>query len=63
VRKGKPFRATIRLSEYFPIKDAKQFRPGLYQVNVKFYDEGLKMAAPVDSGAVQFEVAAKKSEG
>lgn len=60
VRKGKPFRATVRLSEYFPIKDAKQFRPGLYQVNVKFYDESLKMAAPVDSGAVQFEVAAKK---
>jgi hypothetical protein len=60
VTKGKPFRATVRLSDYFPTKDTKQFKAGVYQVNVKFYDDSLKLSAPLDSGPVRFELAPKK---
>jgi hypothetical protein len=60
VAKGKPYRTTLKLSDYFLVVDAAQFKPGIYQVNVKFYDIGLKMSAPIDSGAVRFELAPKK---
>jgi hypothetical protein len=60
VAKGKPYRTTVKLSDYFPVVDAAQFKPGAYQVNVKFYDSGLKMSAPIDSGAVRLELAPKK---
>jgi len=32
----------------------------VYQVNVKFYAIDLKLAAPIDSGAVRFELLPKK---
>jgi hypothetical protein len=60
VAMGKPYRTTVKLSDYFQVADAAQFKPGAYQVNVKFYDIGLKMSAPIDSGAVRFELAPKK---
>jgi hypothetical protein len=60
VAKGKPYRATVKLSDYFPVVDAAQFKPGNYQVNAKFYDIGLKMSAPIDSGAVRFELVPNK---
>jgi RNA polymerase sigma factor (sigma-70 family) len=60
VAKGKPYRTTVKLSDYFPVTDAAQFKPGAYQVNVKFYETRLKMSAPIDSGAMRFELAPKK---
>jgi len=35
-------------------------QPGGYQVNIKFYTVDLKMAVPIDSGAVRFELLPKK---
>jgi RNA polymerase sigma factor (sigma-70 family) len=60
VAKGKPYRTNVKLSDYFKVADTIQFKPGAYQVNVKFYDRGLGMASPIDSGAVRFELAPKK---
>lgn len=54
-----PYRTTVKLSDYFPVNDAAQFKPGGYQVNVKFYDIGLKMSVPIDSGAVRFRLVPK----
>jgi RNA polymerase sigma factor (sigma-70 family) len=59
VSKGKPYRTTVKLSDYFPTGDAAQFKPGTYRVNVKFYDVGLKMPGPIDSGPVRFELVPK----
>jgi len=58
--KGKPYRATIKLSDYFQTEEAEQFKPGGYQVNIKFYTVDLKMAVPIDSSAVRFELMPKK---
>jgi RNA polymerase sigma factor (sigma-70 family) len=63
VSKGNPYRTVVKLSDYFPVFDAKKFKPGAYQVNVKFYDVGLKMLAPIDSGPVRFQLAPKKLVG
>jgi hypothetical protein len=60
VAKGKPYRTTIRLSDYFKVGDSAAFKPGKYQVNVKFYESEWKMAAPIDSGAERFELAPRK---
>jgi len=60
VAKGQPYRVTVKLSDYFLAADAGQFKPGTYQVNVKFYESGWKMPAPIDSGPVRFELAPKK---
>ena len=57
VAKGKPYRTTVKLSDYFKVGDPDAFKPGRYQVNVKFYESGWKMQAPIDSGAVPFELA------
>jgi hypothetical protein len=56
VTKGKPYRTTVKLSDYFKVGEPDAFKPGKYQVNVKFYHSGWKMSAPIDSGAVQFEL-------
>lgn len=56
----KPFETKLRLADYFPVNDATAFRPGPYQVNVKFYDIGLKMHFPADSGAIRFDLPAAK---
>jgi hypothetical protein len=53
----------LKLADYFPVGDAEQFRPGAYRVSVKFYDAGLNMPAPVDSGPVRFELAPGRREG
>jgi RNA polymerase sigma factor (sigma-70 family) len=63
VSKGKPYRTTVKLSDYFPVVDVAQFKPGTYQVNVKFYDVGLKMPGPIDSRPVRFKLVPKKLEG
>jgi hypothetical protein len=42
------------------VADAGQFEPGTYQVNVKFYESGWKMPAPIDSGPVRFELAPRE---
>jgi uncharacterized coiled-coil protein SlyX len=42
------------------LKGADQFKAGIYQVNIKFYDRGLKMPAPIGSGALRFAVVSKK---
>lgn len=60
VAKGKPYRTTVKLSDYFKLTDPDVFKPGGYQVNVKFYESGWKMPAPIDSGAVRFELAPRK---
>lgn len=60
VAKGKPYRTTVKLSDYFKVADPEVFKPGGYQVNVKFYEHGWKMPAPIDSGAVRFELARKR---
>jgi RNA polymerase sigma factor (sigma-70 family) len=60
ITRGTPYRTTVKLSEYFPATDAAPFQAGVYQVNVKFYEAGLKMAAPLESGSVRFELAANK---
>ena len=60
VAKGKPYKATVKLSDYYTVADPNAFKPGEYQVNVKFYESGWKMSAPIDSGAVRFKLAAKK---
>jgi hypothetical protein len=60
IAKGKPYRTTVKLSDYFRTEEAEQFKPGVYQVNVKFYAIDLKLAAPIDSGAVRFELLPKK---
>lgn len=57
VARGKPYRTTVRLSDYFKVTDPDVFRPGGYQVNVKFYESSWNMPAPIDSGAVRFELA------
>jgi hypothetical protein len=54
----RPFETKLRLADYFSVKDATAFRPGPYQLNVKFYDIGLNMPFPADSGAVRFDLAA-----
>jgi hypothetical protein len=48
------------MSDYFRTGEAEQFKPGVYQVNLKFYAITLKMVAPIDSGAVRFELLPKK---
>ena len=60
VSKGKPYRATLKLWDYFKVADGELFKAGGYQVNVKFYASGLKMTGPIDSGASLFEMAPKK---
>jgi len=60
IAKGKPYRTAVKLSDYFRTEEAEQFKPGVYQVNVKFYAIPLKMVAPIDSGAVRFELLPKK---
>ena len=59
VAQGQPYRTTVKLSEYFRTEDAERFKAGIYQVNVKFYATELKMVAPIDSGAVKFELLPK----
>lgn len=56
VTKATPYRTTMKLSDYFAVTDTKQFRPGAYQVNVKFYVVGIGMRAPIDSGPARFEI-------
>ena len=60
IAKGKPYRTTVKLSDYFRTGEAEQFKPGVYQVNLKFYAITLKMVAPIDSGAIRFELLPKK---
>ena len=60
VAKGKPYRTTVKLADYFKVTDSDVFKPGGYQINVKFYESGWKMAAPIDSGAVRFELVRKQ---
>ena len=60
VAKGKPYHTTVKLSDYFKVRDAGEFKPGGYQVNVKFYDTGLKMPSPIDSGPVRFRLAPRE---
>src|SRR5262245_33871806 len=60
VTRRSPYRHTVRLSDYFRVQDVAVFRPGVYQVNVKFYDVGLRLPAPIDSGAVRFELTPRK---
>ena len=60
VGKGKPYRTTVKLSEYFKVADPDVFKPGAYQVNVKFFETGWRMATPIDSGALKFQVVSKK---
>jgi hypothetical protein len=54
----RPFETKLHLADYFPVNDGAAFRPGPYQVNVKFYDIGLKMPFPADSGAIHFDLPA-----
>lgn len=60
IASGKPFRTRVKLSDYFKVNDPKVFKPGVYQVHVKFYDSRLKMPTPIDSGAIQFTLTPKK---
>ncbi len=60
ISKGKPYRRAVKLSEYFNVADATQFKPGEYQVNVKFYESDWKMPEPIDSGPLRFRLAPKK---
>jgi hypothetical protein len=60
VAKGKPYKTTVKLSDYFRVADPEVFKPGEYQVNVKFYESGWKMPAPIDSGAVRFKFTPKR---
>jgi hypothetical protein len=56
-----PYQATINLNDYFPVTDAKVFKPGRYQVNIKFYDVTLGMKTPVDSGSLVFRITEAQS--
>ena len=58
IAKGQPFRVVLKLSDYYPTADREAFRPGDYQVNVKFYSASLKMERPTDSGPVAFKIVA-----
>ena len=60
VAKDKPYRTKVKLSDYFKVGDPDAFKPGRYQLNVKFYESGWQMSAPIDSGAVLFELAPRK---
>jgi len=60
ITKDAPYRATIKLSEYFRLGDADTFKMGRYQINLKFYESGWNMAVPIDSGAVLVELVTKK---
>jgi hypothetical protein len=60
VAKDKPYRTTVRLSDYFKVGDPAAFKPGKYQSNIKFYESEWMMSAPIDSGAVRFELASRK---
>ena len=59
ISKGHPLRVKVPLSDYFAVGDPKVFKPGLYQINVKFYEAGLKVDSPLDSGAIAFRLQAK----
>lgn len=59
VAKGSPYRTTVKLTDYFKMTDADVFKPGVYQVNVRFFVKALGMAAPIDSEAVRFELVDK----
>ena len=54
VTKDRPFKTFFKLSDYFPITHSSIFRPGEYQMNIKFFDVGLGMPRPIDSGPVTF---------
>lgn len=60
VTKDSPYRASIKLSEYFRVQDSNAFKPGKYQINLKFFESSWNMSAPIDSGAVLVELVAKK---
>ena len=48
------------MSDYFKVGESEAFKPGGYQVNVKFYESEWKMSAPIDSSAERFELASQK---
>jgi hypothetical protein len=54
VSKVHPYHAKVLLSAYFSMADAHTFKPGIYQINVKFYDANCKLRVPLDSGPVSF---------
>ena len=60
VTKDSPYRATIKLSDYFRVRDADAFKMGRYQINFKFYESSWNMSAPIDSGTVLVELVVKK---
>ncbi|MES2477191.1 MAG: hypothetical protein V4640_15510 [Verrucomicrobiota bacterium] len=60
VAKDKPYRTTVKLSDYFKVGESEAFKPGGYQVNVKFYESEWKMSAPIDSGVERFELTTQK---
>ena len=47
-----PYKTTMKLSDWFDIKNAKQFCAGKYVIVVKFYDGGL-MKQPVSSNTLE----------
>jgi len=59
----KPFETKLRFSDYFPVNDGSIFRPGRYQLNVKFYSVELGMEQPIDAGPFTFSVPAAKQPG
>jgi hypothetical protein len=56
ISKGKPWRLTLSLGEYFPVGDPKKFVPGKYEVRVKFQAIDLGMKTPIEADLVRFEV-------
>jgi hypothetical protein len=60
VSAARPYTVSVKLSNYFDLANPKQFKPGVYQVNVKFFEGRLGMRAPIDSGTVQFRIQDKR---
>lgn len=56
VTKNAPWKFTFKLSAYYRVADPKEFRPGEYQLNIKFYSTYLKMETPITSEPIRFTI-------
>jgi len=59
ISKDKPWKVQFKLSEFFDVfanPHGRQWEEGKYQVNVKFFADGLDLNQPVDSEPVSFTV-------
>ncbi|MGC4007124.1 MAG: hypothetical protein QM811_29955 [Pirellulales bacterium] len=54
--KDRPYEVKFELSKYYTFKDAQTFKPGTYQINLKFFDGDVGLSNPLDAPPRRIEV-------